>query len=343
MLDHRGRIWFEVVVLTIVLGSKAAAESLERAEVEVRAPSMSEAGAASDEQTWRPAAIGCKGMGALAYPLLAPLTWGAYDWRAWSRDPKQCYALLIEGVMGAASFGVAEASPRGSPVFGAGSFDRFFRDELRNSSKTDNFFAGTAGSIYTPLFFSVGALLAAAGVAGESAYHDTATRALPLLWLSIAGNSLSTQVFKKSFGRERPFLKFDNQRALDAYGDGDDARESFYSGHASTAFLSASFMDPVVADIVRSKWPDYSLSLDSPWEMWLARFGQGLAFYGLATAVAYSRIEIDKHYMTDVLAGAAVGTLHGQVLYRWSYRRDPQGLTPRISMNPGGLALSWAF
>jgi membrane-associated phospholipid phosphatase len=31
--------------------------------------------------------------------------------------------------------------------------------------------------------------------------------------------------------------------------------------------------------------------------------------------VAYSRIEIDKHFMTDVLAGALVGTVIGQVTY----------------------------
>jgi membrane-associated phospholipid phosphatase len=274
-----------------------------------------------------------------------PLSWGAYEWTTWADEPALCYGLLAESAMAVAAIGVSAAEPRGSPVFGAGSFDRFFRDALRNDSKTDNFFEGTAGSLYTPLFLSAAGLLTAGSVAGESAYNDTLTRALPLLWVAVEGNSLGTQVAKKSFGRERPYLKFGNQRGLDAFGRGDDSTESFYSGHASTAFLSAAFMDPVVADAVRSAEPAYSLSRASPWSLWLLRLGQGVAFYGLATAVAYSRIEIDLHFMTDVLAGAAIGTLHGQLLYHWSYRRDPEGLQPLASAIPGayGLRLSWSF
>jgi membrane-associated phospholipid phosphatase len=296
-----------------------------------------------ESRIWEAAAVGCKGMGALAYPLLAPLSWGQYEWTSWSRDPRQCYGMLAEGAMAAIAFGVSLAEPRGSPVFGAGSFDRFFRDELRSHTETDNFFDGTMGSTYAPFFLSAAALLAAAGVAGNDAYQDTLTRALPLLWLSVVGNSLATQVFKKSFGRERPYLRFENQRALDAFGRGNESRESFYSGHASTAFLSAAFMDPVIADVVRTTEPRYALARDSPWTLWLLRLGQSAALYGLATAVAYSRIEIDKHYMTDVLAGAAVGTLHGHLLYRWGYRGEPRRLRPAVSAIPGGLALRWSF
>lgn len=292
-----------------------------------------------------PAAGVCRGMGIIAYPILMPLSGWGYDRTAWSRDPGQCYGLLAESVMAAAAVGVSFAEPRGSPVFGAGSFDRFFRDALRDKSKTDNFFQGDLGSLWSPLFTSAAALLTAAGTAGADAYRDTATRALPLLWVAVAGNSLPTQIAKKSFGRERPFLKFDNQRGIDEFGIDDDARQSFYSGHASTGFLSAAFLDPVVADVVRSTVPDYSLLEGTSWGLRLLRLGQGLAFYGLAAAVSYSRIEIDQHYMTDVLAGAVVGTVHGQLLYHWSYRRPTDGAVPVVSAMPGGygVVLSWNF
>lgn len=296
-----------------------------------------------EDAIWAPAAGACKGFGALAYPALEPLTWGKYEWTAWSEDRRLCYSMLAEAGLAAASFGVSFAEPRSSPVFGAGSFDRFFRDALRSRSKTDNFFNGTIGSLYAPMFASAGALLVSAGVAGAEAYQDTVTRALPLLWLALGGNSLATGVVKKSFGRERPYLKFDNERGIDAFGRGDDSRQSFYSGHASTAFLAASFIDPVMADAVRSTEPRYSLASGASWSLRLLRLGQALALYGLATGVAYSRIEIDLHYMTDVLAGAAAGTLHGHLLYHWSYRRQDRRPTVSAAPHGRGLMLTWRF
>jgi len=328
-----------VLVAASLLGTAragAADDSLQREQTQV---------ADHEPVVARPAAYLCRGMGVLAWPILMPLAAGHYDSAAWSRDPGQCYGLLAESVMGAAAVGISFAEPRSSPVFGAGSFDRFFRDAFRNNSKTDNFFDSGLGTYWSPFFLSAAALLTSATVAGSDAYRDTATRALPLLWVAVAGNSLPTQVFKKSFGRERPYLKFENQKAIDEFGDDDDAHESFYSGHASTAFLSAAFIDRVVADAVRLHTPDYSLFEGSTWQPRLLRLGQAVVFYGFAAAVAYSRIEVDQHYMTDVLTGALVGTTHGQVLYHWSYRRESRGAIPTVSALHGGygLMVSWRF
>jgi len=64
--------------------------------------------------------------------------------------------------------------------------------------------------------------------------------------------------------------------------DGDDNR-SFPSAHSSASFTAAEYL--------RKRYG---------WEY-------GLPAYGLATFVAYSRVEADKHYVHDVLAGAAIG------------------------------------
>jgi membrane-associated phospholipid phosphatase len=60
---------------------------------------------------------------------------------------------------------------------------------------------------------------------------------------------------------------------------------SFPSGHASKAFMGASFIHK-----------RYGLNYGVP------------AYIG-ATYVAYSRVHADKHYVEDVLAGAAIGVL----------------------------------
>lgn len=64
--------------------------------------------------------------------------------------------------------------------------------------------------------------------------------------------------------------------------DGSDDH-SFPSVHSSVAFTSAEYL--------RKRYG---------WEY-------GIPAYGLAAFVAYSRVEADKHYSRDVLAGAAIG------------------------------------
>ena len=64
--------------------------------------------------------------------------------------------------------------------------------------------------------------------------------------------------------------------------NGED-KQSFPSAHSSVAFTSAEYL--------RKRYG---------WEY-------GIPAYGLAAFVAYSRVVADKHYVHDVLAGAAIG------------------------------------
>lgn len=294
----------------------------------------------------------CRALGAIAWPIFEPLTLGAYDSTAWSRDRRQCSAVLLYASMAGAAAAVnAAGHPRRPAVFGSGRVDRFFRDALRSRSRTDNVFAGDLGGLWAPLFATAALTLAGTPSATPSARGRLA-RAIPLLWLGLGGNELLTAAFKKGFGRERPYLALHNAHALQEFGAGDDARESFYSGHASTAFLTAAFADPVLADLLRTRWPRYRLwsarehSPDTrpTWRMRALRLGQGLAMYGLASAVGHSRIEIDQHFMTDVLAGALVGGVHGHLLYRWGYDTG-EDRNPAVAALPGGrgIRLTWRF
>lgn len=83
-------------------------------------------------------------------------------------------------------------------------------------------------------------------------------------------NTAATGALKLAIARERP----------DGKGD-----SSFPSGHTSTAFQGASFIH------LRYGWR------------------KGLPAYAGATFVGFSRVYADKHYVSDVVAGAALGTL----------------------------------
>jgi membrane-associated phospholipid phosphatase len=87
---------------------------------------------------------------------------------------------------------------------------------------------------------------------------------------SLATNAVLTGGLKASIDKRRP--------------DG-DCCDSFPSGHTSFAFMGASFLHK--------------------------RYGRKYAIpvYAAASFVAYSRVVSDRHYVEDVVAGAAIGYL----------------------------------
>jgi membrane-associated phospholipid phosphatase len=122
---------------------------------------------------------------------------------------------------------------------------------------------------------------------------------------SVVGAALLDQGVKFLAGRERPFV-----RALPAGEKGDDADNnvSFYSGHTSLTFSIA------VASGTVASLRGYRAA---PW-IWAS----GLT---LATATGYLRIAGDKHYFTDVLTGAVVGSFVGFAVPYWLHRRSDGG------------------
>ena len=103
---------------------------------------------------------------------------------------------------------------------------------------------------------------------------------------------------------------------------------SFPSGHTAQAFLAASIVHTELRD-------------KSPW--------YGIGAYTIATSVGVLRMVNDKHWQSDVLAGAGFGILSAHLAYlshrnRWGRKpigRDV-GLLPSWSPAGGtGLTLTW--
>ncbi|MHC4212914.1 MAG: phosphatase PAP2 family protein [Planctomycetota bacterium] len=93
----------------------------------------------------------------------------------------------------------------------------------------------------------------------------------------------ATGILKNVVGRPRP-------------GSNRDSKRSFPSGHASTAF-SLSTLSNRNIDYMSSKGSNFGGHKKT------IQWGN----IGLATGVAWARVEGEKHYPSDVLAGAAIG------------------------------------
>jgi membrane-associated phospholipid phosphatase len=123
-------------------------------------------------------------------------------------------------------------------------------------------------------------------------------------------------------GRQRPYAYYGRQPF---YDNPYDRNVSFYSGHISMAFASATAAGTVY--LLRG-YPG------APWAL-----GGGLA---LAAFTGYLRIAADKHWSTDALAGAAVGSLIGWAIPYLFHRDDGAGSQGAwIRPAPGGIAFSF--
>ena len=143
----------------------------------------------------------------------------------------------------------------------------------------------------------------------------------------LLANYFLTKSFKRTFSRRRPLLEFAagaDQAELDANISN---HESFYSGHTSTAFFSASFLRRRIAQSLARHG---HVGIKSGYQ-WIT----GVTLYSWASYVGYSRIQIDKHYFTDVVAGAFMGTLFEEVYYRFNRRHwdahTSWSLTPQVT------------
>jgi membrane-associated phospholipid phosphatase len=125
-------------------------------------------------------------------------------------------------------------------------------------------------------------------------------------------NFTYTQILKVTVGRERP--------------DGSD-NQSFPSGHTSQAFAMASVAQHHYG-----------------WKI-------GVPAYALAGLMGASRIHEDKHWLSDVVAGAALGYIAGRTVVRVNSRpleRFASGgatlsVSPIVSRHARALQLSMVF
>jgi membrane-associated phospholipid phosphatase len=116
-------------------------------------------------------------------------------------------------------------------------------------------------------------------------------------------SSLLTGTLKFTFGRARPYVTADTNSRSFRLGRGwnNDAYRSFPSGHSTAAFAFAAALSQE-----RARLRGRSGGFDA-------------AVYGGAGLVAISRMMLDRHWLSDVLVGAAIGTAGGILTVRLAH------------------------
>jgi membrane-associated phospholipid phosphatase len=202
--------------------------------------------------------------------------------------------------------------PSGIGFMALATTDRITGDEIGEANRQDNAsrIISYAGSIY--------GLAAVAGtfyfVGREK--HDNRARETGLLATeAMIDSAIVEGVLKSVTQRARPADGVERSEFF-------DGGSSFPSGHATGAWA--------VATVVANEYHD--------------RLAVQLAAYGIASAVSVARFTGHKHYISDVVAGSALGWGIGRYVYKEHHRE-----TPLITMQfdrrarQYGVGVAWSF
>lgn len=169
------------------------------------------------------------------------------------------------------------------------------------------------------------AVMGAFAVAGWGFDDSTSRRVVvDAVSASLIATGILTTSLKHSVGRYRP-----DETAATWYAQPFSGRVSFPSGHATQAFALAA----VVSAHYRQPWVRVT------------------SFF-IAGCVGFARIQLNKHYASDVVFGALVGTAVGGTIVTLNERRRkgpeaPRGLrvtiTPLVLAKGGGLQVAAVF
>jgi membrane-associated phospholipid phosphatase len=180
--------------------------------------------------------------------------------------------------------------------------DRF----RRGDGKTGNFLDNNRGSAATPL----AALLVMAGMDIDRREFG---RDIPFFVSGVLTTKAVTDLTKHFIQRPRPCcVEGTCPERQDADGDPRHGH-SFFSGHASSAFYTATFFNQRLRRQMRLNWTND--------ECRIGRIASPVLCFGWASFVGLSRLNADRHFFTDVLAGAAVGAMIGELYDHLAYEK----------------------
>jgi hypothetical protein len=206
------------------------------------------------------------------------------------------------------------------------SSDESTRDHIHSWAER-HAWVGDVGPVVTQMG-GLGAFAAAGAFFGAGlVFKDDRARDTGYLAASAILQSFLVDAFLKSMGgRQRPsaadgvdhwygpssfFRRFEKGRS--------EFYESFPSGHSAAAFALATVV-----------------SLQYRESFWV-----GAASYSLAAAVGMSRLTLDKHWLSDVVVGAAVGHLVARLVVR-NHARPPR-LVPTLTCARRGIVLGLSY
>jgi membrane-associated phospholipid phosphatase len=213
-------------------------------------------------------------------------------------------------------------------TIGAAPADHFFTRQLQDDARQANRLLNRGATVFRLLGHPGGLLtgggLYAFGLArGNRRVEDLGLHTVESI---VIANTI-TGVMKVTAGRARP--RKNPKDAADFQllrGLKDDEYRSFPSGHSSAAFAFASLMSAETSHW----WPE-------------SRWIIGPIVYGGAALTGVSRIYNNAHWASDVVAGAAIGTLTGIKVFRFQHshpgnRLDKTFLRAGIQLsNNGGV------
>lgn len=154
------------------------------------------------------------------------------------------------------------------------------------------------------------------GISGSAMLVGSLAKSKPLLNFGL--DNLQSQVFtggvtfivKNLFHRARPEA---GEGAFAWYGPFNGwGNESFFSGHTALAFSTANM-----------------IFLHSKKKWWV-----GLLGFGTATAVGISRMQQQKHWSSDVMMGAIMGTVISTFVYKQQEKRRDAKQAVRLKILP---------
>lgn len=196
-----------------------------------------------------------------------------------------------------------------------------------------NFLDNRAGSAYTPI--SAAVLLISADLSWPR--HERGKELAQDLFLYSTGLLATkgvTGLLKNIVARPRPLLCLEpdlaSQRAeIDYRYD----RQSFVSGHTSSAFFASAYLNLRLRAIMRhelhsAEYREY-------------RWVPPTVLFSWASFVGWSRIHAYKHFVSDVVVGAAVGVLMAELFY--NFANDPRNTANESSKAPILVSYRWTF
>lgn len=236
----------------------------------------------------------------------------------------------IAGVLAAGWFGSELFKGRLAPAScrwcgSVPAVDRAVRDAaLWQDATTADFWSNVTAFGLAPVA-AIG--LTAAGACADGATRDALVDAVVIAEATAAAAAIN-QITKFAVGRERPFVHALQDSAKGLTVRPADNNLSFYSGHTNLTFALA-VSSGTVATLRGYRHAG-------------AVWATGLS---LAAATGWLRIAADKHYFSDVLTGAAIGSAVGFAVPYLFHR--PVTAAPTVAVEigraEGGLTLGWRW
>jgi membrane-associated phospholipid phosphatase len=190
---------------------------------------------------------------------------------------------------------------------GAMAIDQSTRNNLQEDRTTFRNHLSDFGNAFGNKLYVFPAL-ALGALGGKAIGSKGLTR---ISWHSLEATVLAgaaVEVVKTAVGRRRPTISPNDAYTFRGFTLEDN---SFPSGHTAIAFALAT----TLSGETRDHWSD-------------------AGFYTLATLTGFSRVNDDKHWLSDTVFGAALGIMSARLVERWH--------RPLI-VGPGVVAVSAAF